>query len=51
MRRIGIFIGVAVAVIGLILVISFSRFDVNQYRTQIQTEMEQRLGAKLRSAI
>ena len=47
MRRIGIFIGVAVAVIALILVVTFSRFDVNQYRTQIQTEMEQRLGRKV----
>ncbi len=47
MRRIGIFVGVAVAVIALILIVSFSRFDVNQYRTQIETEMEQRLGRKV----
>jgi uncharacterized protein involved in outer membrane biogenesis len=47
MRRIGIFIGVAAAVIALILAVSLSRFDVSQYRTQIQSEMEQRLGRKV----
>jgi AsmA protein len=47
MRRFGIFIGVAVAVIVTIVVVAFSRFDVNHYRTQIQTEMEQRLGRKV----
>ena len=47
MRRLGMFIGVAVAVIVIILVVAFSRFDVNHYRTQIQTEMEQRLGRKV----
>lgn len=47
MRRVGILIGVAVAVITVILVVVFFRFDVNHYRTQIQTEMEQRLGRKV----
>ena len=47
MRRFGIFIGVAVAVIVTIVAVAFSRFDVNDYRTQIQTEMEQRLGRKV----
>src|SRR5579862_9674155 len=47
MRRRGIFIGVAVAVITSILFVTFARFDVNRYRTQIQTEMEQRLGRRV----
>ena len=47
MRRFGILIGVAVAVIAVILVVALSRFDVNQYRTQIETEMEQRLARKV----
>lgn len=47
MRRLGILIGVAAVVITVILVASFSRFDVNHYRTQIQTEMEQQLGRKV----
>jgi hypothetical protein len=47
MRRLGIVIGVIVAVLALVLVAVFARFDVNHYRTQIQTEMEQRLGRKV----
>jgi len=47
MRRIGIFIGAAAAVIALFLVVTFSRFDINQYRTKIQIEMEQRLNRKV----
>jgi len=47
MRRLVILIGVAVAVIALMLVVVFVRFDVNSYRAQIQTEMEQRLGRKV----
>jgi AsmA protein len=47
MRRLGLFIGVVVAVMVSILIIIFVRFDVNHYRTQIQTEMEQRLGRKV----
>jgi len=47
MRRLGLVIGVAVAVVASILIIIFVRFDVNHYRTQIQTEMEQRLGRKV----
>jgi uncharacterized protein involved in outer membrane biogenesis len=49
MRRRGIFIGVVVAAIAFIsaLVVIYARFDVNQYRTRIQTEMEQRLGRKV----
>ena len=45
MRRLGIFIGVIAAVIAVILVGAFSRFDVNHYRTQIQTEMERGLSS------
>jgi AsmA protein len=47
MRRFGILIGVAVAVIVVILVAAISRFDMNHYRTQIQGEMEQQLGRKV----
>lgn len=47
MRRFGILIGVAVAVIAVILVAAISRFDMDHYRTQIQTELEQRLGRKV----
>ncbi|HLH30441.1 MAG TPA: translocation/assembly module TamB domain-containing protein [Terriglobia bacterium] len=47
MRRFGIFIGIAVLVIAAILVVAFSRFDVNHYRTQIETEMGQQLGRKV----
>jgi hypothetical protein len=49
MRRLGIFIGVAVAAVAVILVLAVSRFDVNHYRTQIQTEMEQRPGSQSRA--
>ena len=47
MRRLSILIGAAVAVIALILVFAFVRFDVSSYRAQIQTEMEQRLGREV----
>ena len=47
MRRLGIVIGVAVAIVASILVVTFAQFDVNHYRTQIQTEMEQRLGRQV----
>jgi uncharacterized protein involved in outer membrane biogenesis len=47
MRRLGIVIGVAIVVVASILVVAFARFDVNHYRTQIQTEMEQRLGRRV----
>jgi uncharacterized protein involved in outer membrane biogenesis len=47
MRRLGIVIGVAVAIMASILVIAFARFDVNHYRGQIQAEMERRLGRKV----
>jgi AsmA protein len=47
MRRLGLVIGVAGAVVASILIIIFARFDVNHYRTRIQTEMEQRLGRKV----
>jgi uncharacterized protein involved in outer membrane biogenesis len=47
MRRFGIFIGAALAVIASIFIVALSRFDVNHYRTQIQTEMEQRLGRRV----
>jgi len=46
-RRPGFAVGIVVAVIALIFGIIFARFDVNHHRTQIQTEMEQRLGRKV----
>jgi AsmA protein len=47
MRRLGIVIGAAVALIASISIVNVARFDVNHYRTQIQTEMEHRLGRKV----
>ena len=44
MRRLGIVIGAGVAIVALILIVTIAQFDVNHYRTQIQTEMEQRHG-------
>src|SRR6185369_17672658 len=47
MRRRGIVIGAAIAVFGLILIVAFARIDMNHFRAQIQTAMEQRLGRKV----
>jgi uncharacterized protein involved in outer membrane biogenesis len=47
MRRLGIVIGAGVAIVALILIVTIAQFDVNHYRTQIQTEMEQRPGRKV----
>ena len=44
MPRRGIVIGVAIAVCALILSVAFARIDVNRFRAQIQTEMEQQLN-------
>src|SRR6185369_15823652 len=47
MRRRGIVIGAAIAVFGLILIVAFARIDMNHFRAQIQTAMEQQLGRKV----
>src|SRR6185369_4608794 len=47
MRRRGIFLAIVAAAIATLLLAAFARFDVNGYRAQIQTEMEQRLGRKV----
>jgi len=47
MPRRGIVIGVAIAVFALILIVAFARIDLNHFRPQIQTEMEQQLGRKV----
>src|SRR5688572_16219253 len=47
MRRPALVIGVVIAVLVALLVVIFVRFDLNHYRTEIQNEMERRLGRKV----
>jgi aromatic ring-cleaving dioxygenase len=46
-RRHVVAIGVAAALIAFILITVYARFDVDQHRTQIQSEMERQLGRRV----
>lgn len=47
MHRTAIFIGSCVALVLLVLIISFARFDVGRYRGRVQSELEQQLNRKV----
>ncbi|MGB7623306.1 MAG: AsmA family protein, partial [Terriglobia bacterium] len=44
MRKLGLVLGIILAIIVLAAVAVWALFDVNRYRGRIQSELEQRLG-------